>query len=381
MSPSVLMWVQSRLGLGHLARALTLCGALAENGFAVTLAHGGPPATALAIPPGVRLVQLPVAIAPDLNSSAISDAEGHPIDETWREKRIVALKALIDDVSPDIFITETFPLGRWLFDFELSPVLDWLHLRPKRPRIVASVRDVLTQPSKAKKSAAMIDTARRRYDLVMCHGDPRILTLPESFPETSALAAMTRYTGYVTGPVSSSAATRRGVIVAAGGGAVGGALFEAALGARRLWTRETETWTLVAGPRYDAAGLDRLRGSAPEGLEILGAVEGLARRYADCALVVGQAGYNSVCEALSHGARLTVVPYATGKETEQTIRTEKFARLGFLTSVAEAALSPRTLVAAMETALDAPPPAISISFGGGGEAARMLRGLMRETSH
>ena len=43
MKPRIFSWVQSRLGLGHLSRALNLAGALDLEGFDVTLAHGGMP--------------------------------------------------------------------------------------------------------------------------------------------------------------------------------------------------------------------------------------------------------------------------------------------------------------------------------------------------
>lgn len=378
MTPRVLMWVQTRLGLGHLSRALTLCGALAQDGFAVTLAHGGPPVETLPTPPGVERIQLPAANAPDLNSPRILDADGREVDDNWRRKRIEALKETISHVAPHVFLTETFPLGRWLFGFELTPVLDWLHEQPNRPAIVASVRDVLTRPSKESKAASMIELARTRYDLVLCHGDSTILQLSNSFAETAQLSAITRYTGYVTAEPVVPTGQRRGVVVVAGGGAVGTALFHMALKAKTIWTRDDEHWTLVAGPRYGEGDLDALRAAAPHGVTIEGAVAGLAQRYAQCRIVVAQAGYNTVCEALSHGARLTVVPYATGKETEQTIRTLRLQDLGLLTSVTEASLTSENLARAMERALDAPPPAHQIDFHGGKNAARILRDLLRE---
>lgn len=379
-SPRVLMWVQTRLGLGHLSRSLTLCGALAENGFSVTLAHGGPPAHGLAIPRGVAVAQLPIALSPNLDSNAIFDAAGQGVDDVWRRDRIDALKELILNFRPGIFMTETFPLGRWLFQFELLPVLDWLRAKPGRPKIVASVRDVLTRPSKDSKAAAMIATALSKYDLVLCHSDPNFLQLPESFPETAQLSAMTSYSGYVSAPPRKSAGKRSSVIVTAGGGAVGQKLFDAALGAKRLWSREPSNWTLVAGPRFDDASLRKLREAAPSGVSIEGAVEGLAERYSECALVVGQAGYNTVCEALSHGARLTVVPYATEKETEQAIRTKRFGDLGLIASVSPEHLTPRTLAMAMESALDASAPVRAIDFDGGAKSASILRNLLKDNA-
>lgn len=373
MKQRAFMWVQSRLGLGHLARAQTLCRALAAGGIEVTLAHGGPPAPVLAMPNGVTQIQLPVASAPDLESSEIRDADGRIVDDAWRAHRIEALKGAIRRCQPDIVVTETFPLGRWLFAFELIPVLDWLHSLPDRPLIVASVRDILARPAKTQKIEAMIALAQTRYDLVLCHSDPAIVQLPDSFPETSVLSEATRYTGYAVNVETRFDAERAGVIVAAGGGAVGARIFDVALGAKRLWRRDNGPWTIVAGPRFDGAALTKLRASAPHDLTIEGAVQDLAARYACASIVVAQAGYNTVSEALAHRTRLTVVPYATAKETEQTMRAQRFAARGLLTVVAEEDLTAEGLVVAMEHALDVQPSTQSIRFNGGAATASILR--------
>jgi predicted glycosyltransferase len=372
------MWVQTRMGLGHLSRAMTLCGALAADGFEVVLAHGGLPVPALNSPPGVKLFQLPVALAGDLESSMITAADGRLIDDAWKAVRIGTLKAQLENFRPDIFITETFPLGRRLFSFELLPILAWIRSKESRPLIVASVRDVVTRPSKQSKADAMVDLASELYDMVLCHSDPSVIRLPDAFPETERLVHMTRYTGYVVQQPDLPAAHRSGILFVAGGGAAGAALFHMALQARPLWTRTQDAWTIVAGPRLGEAELIALRAAAPEDVSILSAVSGLAGRYAKTRLVVAQAGYNTVCEALSNGARLTVIPYATDKETEQNIRSGIFARRGFLTMVSAEGLSPNRLTEGMARALEQEAFPAPISFDGGREAARILRHAIQD---
>lgn len=372
MTPNLVIWVQTRLGLGHLARALALGGALAESGCRVSVAHGGPPAPDLPVHPDVELVQLPVAHAPNLESSEILDGHGAPVTEAWRTARIAALKDAILARKPDVFITETFPLGRWLFGFEVTPVLEWLHALPDRPLIVASVRDILTRPEKTAKAQAMIALARARYDMVLCHGDPAIMTLPESFPEMAGLETIVRYSGYIASQPMPQNRPRTGVLITAGGGAGGGALFDAAIASKRMWTRDIGPWTLIAGPKYSQPEREALRAAAPPGLTVEGGVSNLAERFARAALVIGQAGYNTVCDALSQGARLVVVPYATGKETEQTLRAEKFSKMGLLTVVPPAEVNARTVTEAMARALSADAPAMRPDFDGGRGSARRL---------
>lgn len=378
MKPRAAMWVQTRLGLGHLSRAITLCGALAADGFEVMLLNGGPPFGALAAPPGVALVQLPPAFAPDLSSQDIFDADSKLVDDTWRTQRIASLKNVLDQARPDVFLTETYPLGRRLFSFELTPVLEWLRSQTPRPLIVSSVRDIVTRPEKLAKTNHMIATALQSYDLVLCHSDPRILTLHDTFSETVRLAEITHHTGYVTTIPGQPAPRRAGFLIVAGGGATGIGLFEAAVAAQRNWKGTSDQWTIVTGPRFSADSLAALRSQAPPGLTIEGAVEGVAARYSGAKLVVAQAGYNTVCEVLSRGARLSVVPYADKGETEQTLRATRFEELGLLTWTPEAGLTPAKLGQAMERALDKPAAAIDIDFGGGAASARILRQALQE---
>ena len=64
--------VQHLLGIGHLKRAATLAGALAREGFEVTLASGGMPVENI-VPAGVQLVQLPPASAEDASFRHLVD--------------------------------------------------------------------------------------------------------------------------------------------------------------------------------------------------------------------------------------------------------------------------------------------------------------------
>jgi predicted glycosyltransferase len=155
-------------------------------------------------------------------------------------------------------------------------------------------------------------------------------------------------------------------------------LFGVAIEAKRIWKQDIGSWTLVAGPLYGDAALERLRNQGPKGIEILGASSALPSLYRSAALVVSQGGYNTVCEALSQGAKLTVVPYATEKETEQSLRAERFAALGLLTSIEEEKLNATSLVDSMERALLRPPSDTRIDFGGAARTTQILRQLVME---
>ena len=81
--PRVLFYVQHLLGIGHLARASRVAGALAEDGFAVTVVTGGAPVPGF---PGTgrRDVTLPPIAAADQGFSGLTDLSGRPIDDAYK---------------------------------------------------------------------------------------------------------------------------------------------------------------------------------------------------------------------------------------------------------------------------------------------------------
>ena len=90
------------------------------------------------------------------------------------------------------------------------------------------------------------------------------------------------------------------------------------------------------------------------------------------ALSISQGGYNTVMEVLEAGTRAVIVPYAGGAETEQTLRAKELARRTPIEVVAEAALSPQTLAAAVDAAWHRDPPKNGMLDTNGAAAAADL---------
>ena len=93
----------------------------------------------------------------------------------------------------------------------------------------------------------------------------------------------------------------------------------------------------------------------------------------NCSLSVSQAGYNTLMELLDCRARGVIVPFAGGKETEQTMRARALAATGRVEVVEEDALSAQTLAAAIDRASSVPkPPAAEIDLGGAPKSAEWI---------
>ncbi len=376
MTRRVLIYVQHLLGTGHLKRAAVIARASAEHGLEVTLASGGVPVDGLDVG-DATLVQLPPLKSRDAAFTGLVDAGGSAVDEAWLARRRDRLLALFRAVTPDVLVVEMFPFGRRQMRFELLPLLDAAQAETPRPRIISSVRDILTTRA-PKRTAEAAGWARRYLDAVLVHGDPAVARFDDSFPAAGEIAHLITYTGYVA-----AAAGRRGgpgddgwdeVVVSAGGGAVGAALMAAAIEARALSIGAADKrWRLLAGANLPAADFARLAARAPDGVVVEPARRDFADLLENCAVSISQAGYNTVVDLMQARARTILVPFARGGQTEQALRTARLAALGLARGVDEHDLTAAGLAAAVDTALAAPRPGSgAIAIDGAARSAALI---------
>ena len=364
MSARVFIWVQHLLGFGHFARARVVAEALRDSNFRVTLVSGGV-TPAEAVPGGIDFVRLPAARAKDELFDELVDAAGRDVDQGWHEARRDLLLAAYRQAQPDVVITETFPFGRRLLEFELLALLDEAKRTPKRPKIVSSVRDVLQRPRKDARAAAMVARARERYDAVIVHGDPGVLRLEQSFPETAAIKGRCLYAGYICADMPRDARPRREILVSAGGGAAGRDLIAAALEARAHSALRGAPWTFVTGPLSEMP--------APvDGVTMVKSLPDFRARLAGAAVSISQAGYNTLVEAVSARTPSIVVPFETEREQEQVTRAQAFVDLGLVRMIRARALEPRLLARMLDATAGSVPPPSRIDFDGKRGAVRAI---------
>ena len=371
----VLFYVQHLLGIGHLKRAATLARAFVAAGLDVAVVSGGHDVPGLDIA-SARFVQLPPTRATDLYFKVLVDEDGADIDDSWRARRREALHQAWLAHRPHVLVFELFPFGRRQLRFEIVPLLDAAVAGPRRPCIASSVRDILVAQNKPERNDEMLDLIGRYFDRVLVHGDPALVPFERTFPHAARIAGKIAYTGYVV-----DRSGRRGgpgspghgeVVVSAGGGAVGLALLQTAIAARPATRLKSARWRVLVGVSVAAADFDSLRAGAPGGVIVERARDDFPSLVANCALTISQGGYNTVMEVLQAGARAVVVPYAGGIETEQTLRARSLEARGAIHVLDEAALSPATLAAAVETAMDAPPGGAGDLDTGGAERSAAL---------
>ena len=329
----VLIYVQHLLGIGHLHRAAVIAKALDRAGLEVVLASGG--ARVEGLDPGrARFVQLPPVRAFDQTFAVLVDAQDRPIDAAWKAARAEQLCALYRVCRPKALLIELFPFGRRQMRFELLPLLEAARAGRPRPQILCSLRDVLTDRKNPEKTAWMLDTFVRFFDLALVHGDPGFLPLERSFPQARRIADKLRYTGYVVAdPPAPGPGERTGegeVIVSTGGGAVAEPLVEAALAARPHTPLKEAAWRILIGPNMAEARFRDIIRRAPPGFVVERARADFRALLARGRLSISQGGYNTVLEVLAAGIPAVVVPFSGGAETEQSLRARLLADRGAL---------------------------------------------------
>ena len=378
---TALLYVQHLLGIGHLVRARALARGLEAAGIRVVLVSGGMPVPILDLGVSVSCFeQLPPVRAADETFKLLVDETGNAVDEPLKARRRERLLAIFDRERPDAVLTELYPFGRRQMRFEIEPLLERARsLREKAglPVIVSSVRDILVPPTRAGRTEEIIERIRHYYDLVLTHGDQDVIPFERSFARASEIAGVTRSTGYVVAPVP----TRQGpgapgydeVIVSAGGGAVSEDLLQAAVGARVLCSLRERPWRVLVGHNYPEADFVSCRAAVPPGVLVERARADFTQLLANCALSISQGGYNTLTEILATGARAVCVPFAGGRESEQTLRCRCLAARGVLQMVEYDALSAGQVALAIGRALESQPvQGHVVDTGGAARSAALL---------
>lgn len=373
----VLFYVQHLLGIGHLTRASRIAHALSRRGFDVTVVTGGKPVEGFP-GEGVRHVALPPVVSADEGFSKLADINGEPVDDAFKTMRRDRLLSILHDIRPQAILTEAFPFGRRQMRFELLPFLDAARALPERPMIFASIRDILQKRPKPERDVETLDYVEAYFDRVLVHGDPSFVRLEETFPFAERIADKVIYTGLVAPPAPPAPSETFDVVISAGGGAVGRQMLACAVEAAAQ-VEAKGRWLLITGPNLAEADFQALQQKAPAHLSVTRFRPDFSSLLQAAALSVSQAGYNTLCDILRAGCRSIVVPFTTGGETEQAARADRLDRLGLLTAIPEADLTPARLAEAMRQALAEPPPdrnLLALDLEGADNTATILASLI-----
>ncbi|HYZ30602.1 MAG TPA: ABC transporter transmembrane domain-containing protein [Thermoleophilaceae bacterium] len=367
--PRVLFYSHNGVGVGHLQRQLDLAKAFRHRhpDAAVLVATGSHAAGMFTIPSGVDYLKLPSIAMVDRYENW--DPRELPVPrEEVVGLRSELLERAASHFAPDLLVADFMPAGPY---GELLPALETLAARGGAA--VAGFRDVIDEPKFVRelwRRTGVLEVLRESYAAICVYGDRGMVDFAREYGLDAELAARLNYCGYLgrSAPEAIDAPVyeRPLVVASAGGGVDGPAVLEAFVRAAE-WLRgkRAATFLMVTGPLMSSEEHRRLT--------LLGETAGVMVRrslpdlrahvaLADC--VVGMAGYNTCCDILSFRRPAIIVP-RHGRSREQTIRAQRFAAWGSAQVLDAGELDSGRLAAAIEVALDGPPPsAAPVSLAG-----------------
>jgi len=336
----------------------------------VLLTTGSPVAHRFPLPPGSDSVKLPAVrkVAAEDYAARSLDLSG---DEILRMRTNLLLRT-VRDYEPDVVIVDHAPIG---MRGEMLPALRWLAENTRCVRMLG-VRDIIDDPASvcaAWTRNGVYDAIASLYDHVNVYGMRDLFDVVAAYSFPAAVAAKTRFVGYVTGAVEADDGAppeprpARPVVLVTIGGGDGGidTVIGTYLEMLRRHRHDIDFDSVVlTGPLVPAAAARDLAARAAGLPVVVHDFVPSARpfiRRAD--LVVCTGGYNTMAEVLSLAPRAIVIPRILHRQ-EQRLRAERFAALGLLEVLGPDAVHPDVLYASVERQLhdDARPLAAARCF-------------------
>jgi predicted glycosyltransferase len=380
-TPRILLYSHDGYGLGHYRRCLSIGAAASARlpAAALLCVTGSPRAHSFALPANFDYVKLPAVTKDDAGHYA-SRTPGLCIEDVRRMRERILFEAAMH-FAPDLVLVDHAPAG---MEGELSRTLRQLRAERKGVRLILGLRDVVDSPEAVGRRwrrlgiPSLLDEV---YDEVFVYGMRSVYDVTEAYGFPARLREKTRFVGYLyrNGALAPPEMVRcrlpmrtdRLVVATVGGGGDGhrvlGKLLE---GIAERPPRRPYDLLVVTGPLMSErkhSRIEKLAADCPTPVRVARFLPDLLDHIRAADLVVGMAGYNSLCEVLALRRPAIVVPRVFPRR-EQAIRAERFAELGLVTMVHPSDLRGKALAESVEEALAAPPPSkrrgFRLDFGG-----------------
>lgn len=387
----IMFYCQYLAGMGHLVRSTEIIRSLVHE-FQVCFVNGGQPIASFEFPAEAEVVHLPPILEEAGKLKAVDSLQ---TIEAVKTARKIQLIEIFEAFQPDCLIIECFPFSKHKLKFELIPLLDWVKASPQPPKVVCSLRDLImtqtmTSEAWAKRYDKVCDLVNQYFDLVLVHGDPKLVRLEEQFPKVNQLKCQVAYTGYVAQSLLESTplsvedemALNQNmpmIVVSAGGGRFGYELIDAVVKASRILEPPHQIQAFT-GPFMPDEQFTILQAHANSRVVIRRYTSHLLEYMERADLSISLGGYNTTMNILRTGVRSLIFPEASEEQTgEQTIRAEKLAEKGVLQVLYRDDLQPNRLAQIILAALQQPPVAHSFNLQGATQSMIQLQRLLYQT--
>ncbi|MBE0480633.1 MAG: glycosyltransferase [Dehalococcoidia bacterium] len=347
------LYSHDTMGLGHMRRNLAIAEALAASKPQPTILMiaGSREIGAFDLPACTDTLALP-----GLYKEANGAYRPRCLDVSPGELRAIRASiicAALEIFAPDALIVDKVPTG---VTGELCSSLDLLRQKG-RTRCVLGLRDVIDEPAVMQREWTLegnYDAIRRYYDAVWVYGDPAIYDPVRAYGFPQDITSITCHTGYLGSMRCGSGEeveeefwrnlglpADRLLVCTVGGGQDGARLAEAFI---QTDLPPESCGVVITGPFMPVETKRRLHllAMAKPQLRLVSFTARSTLLLQRAERIVTMGGYNTICEALSLGKRLLVVP-RTSPRLEQLLRAERMRDLGLLDMLHPGELTPEAL--------------------------------------
>ena len=383
----IILYCQHIWGVGHYFRSLEICKAL--KGHDILMVTGGAEVET-PLPAYVRTFRLP-ALMTDRNYTGLFPTEKGQTLEAVKSERRRLLFELFEREAPDAFIVELYPFGRRAFRFELEPVLDGIRSgKLYRSMVACSLRDILVEKKDpAVYEKRVVDILNRRFDSLLVHADPALITLDRTFSRLADLSIPIVYTGFITPkPIDAAGSRLRSrlgigedttlLVASAGGGQAGIVLLQPLL--ESLADLEPDRPLVLyvfTGPYMPTDEFELLQERANSRVKVERFTPDFLSFLAAADLSISMGGYNTCMNILASKVTALVWPYPGDRE--QGLRANRMEEIGAITVLNEKDLQPKRFAAIIRDKMTADRPvAHSINLDGAARTAVWLQAAIAD---
>lgn len=332
--PKLLIHCQYVYGIGHLVRTLELARGLSEH-FEVSVISGGEPVKNYEIPKTINFIQLPAIYKEEDSPFLTPINKSTSIEQCFKDRKKI-INFNIEQIKPEILITEHFPFGL-LFENEVIDLMNEVKKHNNNVKIVSSVRDIIDSSNGGKRDGYICEIINKWFDLILVHGDSKFTGLSHSFSKINEIKVKIIHTGYIVRHIQRETSQKNSVLilVAVAGGRMGTELLDAAINSH-LTIRDKIKHRLVlfsGAFQEDLIKLNKkistINSSEIELHEFNS--QTYLNYLSEATLVLSLGGYNSIIESLSLKKRMLVYKRGfKGGNEEQDLRIDFFEKNGNL---------------------------------------------------
>lgn len=312
-------------GIGHLVRTCQLALALCDV-FDVTVINGGEKVPNYELPENVTWIQLPAIYKKETSQDLIPVDTLTTLDVCFARRNSI-INDVLNDVRPDLIITEHFPFGL-LFEKEVINLISDAKSINENCKIVSSVRDILDSEIKDSK---VFEILERYFDHVLIHSDKEMVP----FQDQSNLRVPISYTGYIVQNIKyekRTSSTRPLIMASIGGGRLGQELLTSLINEhQKLFQEIPHDLEIFKGAFQGEWQFD----SKYDHISSLKISEFNQKNYqlslAKASLIICMGGYNSLLEAVI--SKIPVLVYNrefANDNLEQDSRIQYFLESGYI---------------------------------------------------